>query len=238
MAQIDRMTERFGSALRLGGGDISAACQACVQVLPVRGAAILIGERHLGLWPWSVTGDNAARIEGLQAVAGAGPAVYAHATGIPVPLPDVTTPCPRWPEFAAAVTRESITGAMVSIPLRLGMARLGTLDLFDPDPGMPAPSTIAAARRIAALVTAELVSAQSARAPGWLTPPPASVSIHQAAGMVIAHLNVGAADAYARLRALAARQGLTLSEVAERIIARRLPIAAALDARPPNPHGD
>ncbi|MEV6275862.1 ANTAR domain-containing protein [Nocardia sp. NPDC051832] len=238
MAQIDELTERFSSALRLGGGDISAACQACVQILPVHGAAILIGERHLGLWPWSVTGADAARIEGLQAVAAAGPAVFAFATGVPVPLPDLTTPCPRWPEFAAAMTRESIAGAMVSVPLRLGMARLGTLDLFDPDPEMAAPSTISAARRLAELVTAQLVSAQSVRAKGWLTPPRGSVLIHQAAGMVIAHLHVGAPEAYARLRSLAARQGLSLSEVAERIIERRLPIAAALDAHSPNTHGN
>ncbi|MEV0245981.1 ANTAR domain-containing protein [Nocardia sp. NPDC050712] len=238
MAQNDQLTERFSSALRLGGGDISAACQACVQVLPVHGAAILIGERHLGLWPWSVTGVAAARIEGLQAVVAAGPAVYAFATGVPVPLPDLTTPCPRWPEFAAAMSRESLTGAMVSVPLRLGLARLGTLDLFDPDPGMAAPPTIAAAVRIAELVTAQLVSAQSARSPGWLTPPPDSVLIHQAAGMVIAHLHVGAPEAYARLRSLAVGQGLSLSEVAERIIGRRLPIAAALDAHPPKTHGN
>ncbi|MEU8900921.1 GAF and ANTAR domain-containing protein [Nocardia sp. NPDC048505] len=237
MAQIDQLTERFSSALRLGGGDISAACQACVQILPVQDAAILIGERHLGLWPWSVTSADAARIEGLQAVAGAGPAVYAFATGVPVPLPDLTTPCPRWPEFAAAMTRESIRGAMVAVPLRLGMARLGTLDLFDPDPGMAAPETIAAAGRIAELLTAQLVSAQAERASGWLTPPRGSVLIHQAAGMVIAHLHVDAGEAYTRLRGLAARHNLSLSEVAERIIERRLPIAAALDTESPNTYG-
>ncbi|MGW0247095.1 ANTAR domain-containing protein [Nocardia goodfellowii] len=234
MADIDQLTERFSSALRLGGGDISAACQACLHVLPVRGAAILIGERHLGLWPWSVVGEDAARIESLQAVAAAGPAVYAFATGVPVPLPDLTTPCPRWPEFVAAMTREKIAGAMISVPLRLGMARIGTLDLFDPDPGMAAPPTISAARRLADLLTAQLISAHSAGLPGWLTPPRESVLIHQAAGMVIDHLHVGAPDAYAWLRSLAARQGLSLSEVAERIIERRLPIAAALDAPPSN----
>ncbi|MEV0251802.1 GAF and ANTAR domain-containing protein [Nocardia sp. NPDC050712] len=46
--------------------------------------------------------------------------------------------------------------------------------------------------------------------------------IHQAAGMVIAQTGASARDAYALLRGYAYAEGLSLTEVAERVVARRL----------------
>ncbi|MEV0028037.1 GAF and ANTAR domain-containing protein [Nocardia sp. NPDC050793] len=223
VAEFELLTERFLSALRRGGGDISAACQAAVQVLPVQRAAIMIDERDVGVQPWCSSDEIAARVETVQATVGEGPAVDAVATGVPVSVVDLTENCGRWPGFAAALAREPVSGAMTAMPLRLGAVRFGALDLYRASPGRVDGAMISAGLHIADIITAHLVSARSGSAEHageWLRRPLTSASIHQAAGMVIAQRGVGAADAYATLRTYAVHQGISLAEAAERVLRR------------------
>ncbi|WP_162272781.1 GAF and ANTAR domain-containing protein [Nocardia lijiangensis] len=225
MAGFESLTERFLAALRRGGGDLSAACQAAVQVLPVQRAAIMIDERDVGVQPWCSSDEIAARVETVQATVGEGPAVDAVATGVPVSVVDLTANCGRWPGFAAALSREPVTGALTAMPLRLGAVRFGALDLYRASPGRVDEAMISAGLHIADIITAHLVSARSGSAEHageWLRQPLTSASIHQAAGMVIAQRGVGAADAYATLRTYAMHQGISLAEAAERVLRRRV----------------
>ncbi|MGV9819833.1 GAF and ANTAR domain-containing protein [Nocardia xishanensis] len=223
MAEFELLTERFLSALRRGGGDISAACRAAVQVLPVQRAAIMIDERDVGVQPWCTSDEIAARVETVQATVGEGPAVDAVATGVPVSVIDLTENCGRWPGFAAALAREPVSGAMTAMPLRLGAVRFGALDLYRANPGRVDGAMIAAGLHVADIITAHLVSAGSdcaEHAGEWLRRPLASASIHQAAGMVIAQRGVGAAEAYAILRTYAVGQRISLAEAADRVLRR------------------
>ncbi|TQM31439.1 ANTAR domain-containing protein [Nocardia bhagyanarayanae] len=225
VAEFELLTERFLSALRRGGGDISAACQAAVQVLPVQRAAIMIDERDVGVQPWCSSDEVAARVETVQATVGEGPAVDAVATGVPVSVVDLTANCGRWPGFAAALAREPVSGAMTAMPLRSGAVRFGALDLYRASPGRPNRSMMSAGLHIADIITAHLVSARSGaaeQAGEWLRRPLTSASIHQAAGMVIAQRGVCPRDAYATLRTYAVRQGISLAEAAERVLRRRI----------------
>ncbi|WP_431956540.1 GAF and ANTAR domain-containing protein [Nocardia lijiangensis] len=225
MAGFESLTERFLSALRRGGGDLPAACQAAVQVLPVQRAAIMIDERDVGVQPWCSSDEIAARVETVQATVGEGPAVDAVATGVPVSVVDLTANCGRWPGFAAALSREPVTGALTAMPLRLGAVRFGALDLYRASPGRVDEAMVSAGLHIADIITAHLVSARSGSAEHageWLRQPLTSASIHQAAGMVIAQRGVGAADAYATLRTYAMHQGISLAEAAERVLRRRV----------------
>ncbi len=225
VAGFESLTERFLAALRRGGGDLSAACQAAVQVLPVQRAAIMIDERDVGVQPWCSSDEIAARVETVQATVGEGPAVDAVATGVPVSVVDLTANCGRWPGFAAALSREPVTGALTAMPLRLGAVRFGALDLYRASPGRVDEAMISAGLHIADIITAHLVSARSGSAEHageWLRQPLTSASIHQAAGMVIAQRGVGAADAYATLRTYAMHQGISLAEAAERVLRRRV----------------
>ncbi|MCP2280266.1 GAF domain-containing protein [Nocardia amikacinitolerans] len=225
VAEFELLTETFLSALRRGGGDISAACHAAVQVLPVQRAAITIDERDVGVQPWCSSDEVAARVETVQATVGEGPAVDAVATGVPVSVVDLAANCGHWPDFAAALAREPVSGAMTAMPLRLGAVRFGALDLYRTSPGHPNGSMMAAGLHVADIITAHLVSARpgSAEHAGeWLRGPLTSASIHQAAGMVIAQRGVGPADAYATMRSYAVRQGISLAEAAERVLRRRI----------------
>ncbi|QIS20286.1 GAF and ANTAR domain-containing protein [Nocardia terpenica] len=219
MTRFEDLTERYLAALRATGGEIAAACEACVRVLPVRRAAIVIDEHDAGLQPWCASDLMAAGIEAAQATAGEGPAVDAVATGLPIGVADLTDIGGRWPGFAAALTHLDATGGMLAVPLHLDGVRLGALDLYRDTPGCLDIRTGTAALHIADLITAQLVLMGST--PGVNRPMPSRV-LHQAAGMIVAQLDIPIPDAYTCLRAYAFAHGLSLAEVADAVIARRV----------------
>ncbi|MCP2287504.1 ANTAR domain-containing protein [Nocardia amikacinitolerans] len=190
-------------------------------------AAITIDERDVGVQPWCSSDEVAARVETVQATVGEGTAVDAVATGMPVSVVDLTANCGHWPDFAAALAREPVSGAMTAMPMpmRLGAVRFGALDLYRISPGHPNGSMMSAGLHIADIITAHLVSPGSGsaeQAGEWLRRPLTSASIHQAAGMMIAQRGLGPADAYATLRSYAVHQDISLAEVAERVLRRRI----------------
>jgi AmiR/NasT family two-component response regulator len=58
---------------------------------------------------------------------------------------------------------------------------------------------------------------------------PLTAEVHQATGMVLAQLDVGAREAYLRLRAHAFAEGLPLSEVAHAVLTRTLRFSPEVD---------
>lgn len=231
VGQFYRLTDEFSSALEFltkpsaAGGGMTALCGACVRVLPVQRAAILIRERDAGLQPWATSDSVAARVEAVQATAGQGPAVDAVVAGVPVLVADLAETDVRWPGFADELNRVEVAGSMVAVPLQMGVVRLGVLDLYRVEPGTLEPSVISAGLHIADLVIAQLVagSAKSVHAAAqWWDQPLTSRTIHQAAGIVLAQLDIRAPDAYARMRAYAFAHGLSLAEVAALVVADRI----------------
>ena len=225
MTRYDHLTQRFRAAVRTGGGGVAAACDASVRVLPVQRAAIVIDEQDAGVQPWCASDDVAAWVEAMQATAGEGPAVDAVATGLPVAAADLAGARERWPGFAAALARADNSGAMIAVPLRLGTVRIGALDLYRDAPGALDPRMVAAGLHIAGLIAEQLLPLDldiAEQAPHWLEQPLASRVIHQAAGMVVAQLDVGVRDAYVRLRAYAFGHAMSLSEVAAQVVARNV----------------
>jgi len=228
VTRYEHLTQQFRTAVRVGGGGVAAACHASVRVLPVQRAAIVIDENEAGVQPWFASDEVAAWVEAMQATAGEGPAVDAVATGLPVAAADLTGTRERWPEFAAALARTHSSGALIAVPLRLGAVRVGALDLYRDAPGPLDTRMIAAGMHVADLIAEQLAPICAldreipGQAPHWLDRPLASRVIHQAAGMIVAQLDVGVREAYVRLRAYAFGHAMSLSEVAAQVVARRI----------------
>ncbi|MEC3916309.1 GAF and ANTAR domain-containing protein [Nocardia sp. CDC160] len=218
-SQFDQLTGQFLRAVRDAGGGLGAVCTACVRVLPVTRAAIVLEERDAGMQPWCASDEFAERVELAQATAGEGPAVTAVIDGVPVVVTELSVDCEQWPGFAEALAAASLTGSMFAVPLRLGAIRLGAVDLYRETIGRPGPRLLSAALHIADLVTASLVLASGDETRQWAQPL-SSRWIHQAAGMTSAQLGIEIADAYARLRGYAFTHGLSLVEVARRVVER------------------
>ncbi|MEV6770164.1 GAF and ANTAR domain-containing protein [Nocardia sp. NPDC051030] len=224
-SQFDQLTGQFLRAVRDSGGGMTAVCAACVRVLPVRRAAIVLEERDAGMQPWCASDEFADRVEAAQATAGEGPAVSAVADGAPVVVTDLASDCEHWPGFVEALAGARVSGSLLAVPLRLGTIRLGAVDLYRDAVGRPGPRMLAAALHIADLVTASLVLT-AADGTGQWAQPASSQRIHQAAGITSAQLGIEIGDAYARLRGYAFTHGLSLVEVSQLVVDRCIAIEA------------
>jgi ANTAR domain. len=213
--------ERFStlqSLLSPAGNDMHALkrlCLGCVQHLSVSGAGVSVfagsGRRDIVF----ATDYVSAQIEELQVSLGEGPCIDAWSSRLPVIEPDLLrTSLARWPVFAPAA-RAAGASAVFALPLQVGQARVGALDVYRDTPGGLNDAEIAVAVRIGDAVTQVLLRLEPA-------PSDFSAEIYQAAGMITVQLEVDIAEALARLRAHAYAEERPLSEVARDVVGRRL----------------
>lgn len=220
----DPVVARFLAVVTEFGDDGTSVrlCWACVAVLAVQRAAIVLHSDADGMEVLCTSDELAARIEAVQATVGAGPGVEAISIGGPVLVADLTaTGSQRWPALIATLDSDT-PGGMFAFPLQVGAIRLGVLDLYRDTPQPPSSDELKSMTVVAHLVTMMLLGGvDSAGNPGWEQSPD-SRAIHQATGMVMAQLGVTAREAYLRLQGHAFADGRLLAEISEDIVARRL----------------
>ncbi len=167
-------------------------------------------------------------LEELQFTLGQGPGVDAASADAPVLVADLSSAGSRrrWPMFAPAAAERGIR-AMYAIPVLAGAARLGVLDLYRLEAGLPDDGDLA---DVMAYADAVLVLSLDHRggvdadmenlgAVGLAT---RRAEVHQATGMMSVQLGVDVTNALVRLRAHAYLHDLGLAEVAAEVVARRL----------------
>lgn len=210
------------------GSRLRHICALCVKELEVTGAGTTVLSRvdddgtqhHRGL----VHASNAVstQLEDLQLVVGEGPCVQAFATGGPILVPDLAATYLRWPAFASAAAELGVA-AVFSFPLQVGVARLGSLDLYRDRPGPLTPARLADALILADWATAaviEQVDGHNTSDISWMADP--HVEIHQAVGMVKIQLGVTTEVALLRLRGHAFTAGVPITQVAKQVVTRTL----------------
>ncbi len=201
-------------------------CRTCVEGLEVDGAAIsLLTESPSRETLWA-TDATAARVEELQYTLGEGACIEAARTGRPVLVPDMREAGGqhRWPMFAAAVMEQPGVGALFALPLQLGTINLGVLDLYRIAPGGMGDAMLREAMGAVDVAAMMLLGLRTDPGDGrcWDRSWTGHAEVHQATGMVVAQLGVGAQDAFARLRGYAFSQERVLGDVARDVVARRL----------------
>ena len=194
--------------------------------LPVQRAGIAVHVAGIGLEVLCASDGVAERVEWLQVTLGEGPGVDAVASGGPVVVSDLRAPDGRWPMFAAEAIESGI-GAMYALPLQVGAIRVGVLDLYrDTTAGLDT-SDFADAVAVADVLTAILLTVgRTGQINGslgpWWDQPLGTREVHQATGMIVAQLEVTAAEAYVRLQAFAFLYGRLLGDVAHDVVHRRV----------------
>jgi hypothetical protein len=189
-------------------------------------ALVLMSGRESGTM-LAGAGRHASTVTGLQMELGEGPCLQAHASGVPVFLPDLAADgTSRWPAFAAAALAAGVH-AEFSLPLTVGRGGIGTLDLCRDRPGMLSGEHLADA-----LVTADI--ARDVVLYRQYTPGDTSLSelldtsgadrivVHQATGMIAAQLDENMSNALARLRAAAFASGRPVHDIAQDVVERRV----------------
>lgn len=237
MVDLARLGARLEAIVAGGGADgPSRVGAACVEFLPVSGAAITVMTGADAQEPVYASDPLAGQLDALQFSLGEGPCVEAFTERRPVLVADLAEAGgARWPIFAHAA-RSSEVRALFVFPLQLGAITVGVLDLYRREPGSLTGEELAGALRAADAGMWALLGARagetlephadgpgSAGLPGWLSGAPLHrTEVYQATGMVIGQTGAPPAIALARLRAYAFAHDRPIDEVARDVVARRL----------------
>jgi hypothetical protein len=181
--------------------------------------------------PIGASDPVASQAERLQFTHGAGPCLRAHDDGVTIAF-DEALIARNWPELHEALIGDTPFRAVLSVPLLPPLGPLVVLDLYVREPGaLPATDredvedvTIALTR---AMVAAALGAPMQEGTRGWWDGPDAlrRARVWQAVGMVNVALGLDTPDALAVLRAHAFATGRVVDDIADDLVAGRLPLA-------------
>jgi len=220
-------------ALLADGDTLDAAslpwrvCELCVRRLSLSAASVALISGPQSRGSLAAGGRLAGRVEELQFRLGEGPCVEAFDHGVPALEPDLAAGgLARWPGFARAALALGVR-AVFAVPLQVGAARVGALDLARDTAGPLDGDELADVLVLADVTTSAVLFLQSGAPDGALGATLAQagsdrIVVHQATGMVSAQLRIPVADALARLRAFAVATDRDLDEVAGAVVGRRL----------------
>jgi GAF domain/ANTAR domain len=208
-------------------GALRRLCSAAVKSVPASGAGVSVMTDG-GVRGVAAASDAASElVDELQFALGEGPCMDAFASRRPVMEADLAAGgMARWPVYAAAARTHGVR-ATFALPLQVGAARLGVLDLYRDQPGSLSADELVWALRFADVATTMLLDAQQVAPPGDADHGLDEVlsyrfELHQAQGMIMVQLGVSLAAAMALLRAYAYAHDRSLDEVARDVVARTL----------------
>ncbi|MFF0494528.1 GAF and ANTAR domain-containing protein [Nocardia sp. NPDC004068] len=220
-----RTHTRLHAAIAAIGQPVPAAtwghriCAACVTCLPgVDAVAVTLRADIDSLEIFGSSCDWGQNLEDAQYGFGEGPArdAYALRAGEPVKSVQIERD-PRWPIFGAYAATVN-AGAVTALPLRLGAAPFGSLDLYSAGAQAISDRTRDDATTLTAL-TGRALAEENDQAPWRIRSEVVYHDVDTACGMLAAHSDYTLADALARLRAHAFATDQTLSCTAADVIA-------------------
>jgi hypothetical protein len=194
---------------------------AFVEVLPVNGASVSTVGDVLGSETVSATDDVAAHLDELQFDLGEGPCWDAVRSARAVIEPDfVGGGASRWPTLAAAA-RPTPIASVFAFPLVVGALRFGAVDLYS-----RSLVVLDATQEEQATAMADVVGRHVLREAltvggadhGLGAKPYSRRTVHQAAGVLLAQLDLAPEDAMLMIQAHAFGAGQSMIEVSGGII--------------------
>jgi GAF domain-containing protein len=209
------------------GGETARLCRVCAEVTGMTGAGIMLMSEDAPRGSLCTTDAVSARVEQLQYDLGEGPCVDAYRLDRPVLEADLGQPAtPRWLAFAPPALEAGVR-AVFGFPLRIGVVRLGALNLYRDRPGSLGDEQHADALVMADVASHAILLLQAGAPAGVLAAELEAGAdfqyvVHQAAGMVAVQLDVTVGDALIRLRAYAFGNDRSLTQVAQAVVAHTL----------------
>lgn len=231
MADVDDLMSRLVVGVVAGAAEgtplAMRLCRAAVGILDADGGAVTLAYTHIERVTLCATDATARRLEEIQDVLAQGPGPEAYSTGSYTRL-DVdgdTVTDSRWPMLHSSTVADLGALTLHAIPMGRGSESIGVLSLYCTGPGRDIDLESAAVLGLAvgAALLADAPTQSDAGQGGWSE----RAGVHQATGMVVAQLGIGAEDATALLRAHAFAQDRDLSTVAAEVVSRRLVFSAS-----------
>jgi hypothetical protein len=230
----DGVGEQLRAAVgnRRGGGAADRLCTACVELFAVDGAAVsLIFDGRMSA-TLGASAPSARLLDELQFTLGEGPCLDSVTARGPVMVPDLADPTEsRWPAYGPAMLAREIRG-VYAMPVIAAGQYLGALDLYRRTPGPLEAEQFTGALVAAELAQIPMLDVFASDLQAGVDDPGSDAweelhrllraEVSQATGMLMAQLDVGAAEALVRLRAHAYATDASATEVARAILDRRL----------------
>jgi ANTAR domain-containing protein/GAF domain-containing protein len=229
----DRVVRIWAQVAQQSRGDpvsVAHLCAAVVAAVRVDGAGVTVMVGPTVRDTVYATDRVAGELEEWQLTFGQGPCVDAFSDGGLVLAGDLrAADClARWPVFTPAAL-DSGARAVFALPLQVGAIRVGVLDLYRTRPGPLSTHELADALAFADTAGMLLLDTAAGTQPdtaelAWQRDDPTAhqAQVHQATGMILVQLGVGAEAAFARLRAYAYAHDRRLGDVARDVVQRRL----------------
>ena len=223
MAGPDDLLIRFARAIAITPSTHALSERLCLASRNLAGAdaaAITVAFAGTNRVTLFATDELSARLEDLQEVMGEGPGYSAASHGRVEVCRLGTLAAERWPLFSSAALELAGPATLHAVPMQPNNQLFGVMTLYqlehpDADLAMDVPTL----ERLATATGAALMR-DPAAADQDLTDGPwqSSAQIHQATGMVVAQLGLGADDALAVLKAHAYAGETTLADIAKRVV--------------------
>lgn len=226
-AKLRNLASESGSAVT-----VEHACIVCGEVLEAAELPPLAAKGG-PVEPVFATDERSRELEDLQFTLGEGPALEVMDGGTLVVVTDMTgsEASLRWPMFAPEAIDRGVK-SIIAVPIQAGAIKVGVVDCYRELAGLP--SVNGQAEALVCAEAAITLAVADVDGPGLaelidLEFTQHRAQVHQATGMVSVQLDIGLADALARLRAHAFAHGRRLSEVAEDVVLRRFAFGRGRD---------
>lgn len=193
----------------------------------INGAAIMLQAERVPTGVAATAGELGQSLAQLELTLGEGPGHLAISRRTTVFADQLFTgPSEQWPVFAAQA-REGNIGAVFAFPLNLGSIRVGAFEICSITPKRLSAHELIDLSHLTSLATSALLLMQSGLQEGDVVDlleatDPNQLRIHQAMGMVAQQASVTLPDALALLRGYALTNNLSLTDVAELVVTRRI----------------
>ncbi len=214
------------------GEGYSDLCRPFLRALPITGASISTLGAPFGTETVCASDERAARIDELQFDLGEGPCWQALSTRRPVLTADIKNPSTTWPMFSRALDSTEV-GGLFAFPMFIGSLNIGAVDLYSARAGDLSASQVDDATVLVSLAARQVLRRALSARPGRTDVIDdegySRRVVHQATGMLLAQLDLPAADALLVLRGYAFSHGRTVRDVATDVVARKITIPAEYD---------
>lgn len=239
----EQLTAAIGT--HRGADAADRLCTACVYLFDVDAAAISLVFDAANTGTLGASSEPARVLDELQFTLGEGPCLDSVASRRPTLVADLTELHEnRWPAYGPALLTHNIR-SVHAMPVVLAGEYVGALDLYRGRTGSLATDELAGALVAAELAEMPLLDLLAGDLKAAVDDPDSDawtelnrlmrVEISQATGMLIAQLDVSAAEALARLRAHAYVTGRSATDVARDVLDLKLRLD--IDERTP-PSGE
>ncbi len=202
----------------------------CVDVLDVDAAGLMLSSADGELRVVASSGDAMRLLELFEAQADEGPCVDCCRSGRPVVNLELEAVNRRWPRFGPRAVRAGFRSVQ-ALPMRLRGQTIGALNLFRAHEGAMGEADLVAAQALADVATITILQHRAARDARVLneqlsTALNSRIVIEQAKGVVAERSGVDMEASFARLRRHARNHNLRLTEVADAVSTKALPVSS------------